>query len=129
MKLPDFRTALVIVDNWNRRDSVVESLEHESWIVHGIRRAEQALPVLAHIPYELIIIDCELPGFGGKDFGRLMHSAREWRAIHLVVLTSCTSAPLATELAHLGALPSQKRSLVGRSYPLLGHLAVKNGQV
>jgi DNA-binding NarL/FixJ family response regulator len=49
-------------------------------------------------PYELVVVDCELAGIDGKEFVRLLHNAREWRAIHLVALTNRISAPLAIEL-------------------------------
>ena len=124
MKLPNFRTALVIADDCDLRKSVVQHLKHEGWIVHGITNAEHALPILACIPYGLIIVDCELPGIDGKDFVRLLHNAREWRAIHLVALTNCVSAPLATELAAWG-IPGQKRGSVRRSFTFLDHLALK----
>ena len=110
VKLPNFRTALVIADYCDLRNSVVQHLKDEGWIVHGVRKTEHAFPILAHIPYELIIVDCELPGIDGKDFVRLLHNAREWRAIHLVALTNCISAPLATELAHRGAFPVRKEA-------------------
>jgi DNA-binding response OmpR family regulator len=108
VKLPNFRTALVIADDCEVRKLVVQHLKCEGWIVHGITKAEHALPILAHIPYELIIIDCELAGIDGKDFLRLLRNAREWRAIHLVALTNCLNAPLATELAHSGAFLARK---------------------
>jgi len=110
VKLPNFRTALVIADDCDLRKSVVQHLKHEGWIVHGITNAEHALPILACIPYGLIIVDCELPGIDGKDFVRLLHNARDWRAIHLVALTNCISAPLATELAAWGAFPARKEA-------------------
>jgi DNA-binding response OmpR family regulator len=110
VKLPNFRAALVIADYCYLRNSVVQHLKNEGWIVHGITKTEHALPILAHIPYELIIVDCELPGIDGKDFVRLLHNAKEWRAIHLVALTTCISAPLATELAHWGAFPARKEA-------------------
>ena len=108
MKLPNFRTALVIADDCDLRKSVVQHLKHEGWIVHGITNAEHAFPILAYVPYELVIVDCELAGIDGKEFVRLLHNAREWRAIHLVALTSCVSAPFATELARWGAIPARK---------------------
>jgi DNA-binding response OmpR family regulator len=110
VKLPNFRTALVIADDCDLRNSVVQNLKDEGWIVHGLRRAEHGLSIVVHIPYELIVLDCELPGFDGKDFVRLLHDAREWHAIHLVALTNCISAPLATELAHLGAFVARKEA-------------------
>jgi DNA-binding response OmpR family regulator len=110
VKLPNCRTALVIVDDCGLRKSAVRHLKHEVWILHGITKAEQALPILAHIPYELIIVDCELPSIDEKDFVHLLRNAREWLAIHLVALTDCISAPLATELVHWGAFPARKEA-------------------
>ena len=127
VKLPNFRTALVIAYDCDLRNSVVQHLKHEGWIVHGITKAEHALPILAHIPYELIIVDCELPGIDGNDFMRLLHNAKEWRSIQLVALTNCISAPLATELAHLGAFPARREAWSDDLFTFLDHLAVKNG--
>jgi DNA-binding response OmpR family regulator len=77
VKLPNFRTALVIANDCGLRKSVVQHLKYEGWIVHGITKAEHALAILAHIPYELIIVDCELAGIDGKDFVRLLHNASD----------------------------------------------------
>src|SRR6266481_4038138 len=45
-----------------------------------------------------------LSAFSKTDhFVRLLHNARAWRAIRLVALPNCISAPLAIELAHRGA--------------------------
>ena len=76
----------------------------------GLRRAKHGLSIVVHIPYELIVLDCELCLDSMGDFVRLLHEAREWRAIHLVALTNCISAPLATELAHLGAFVARKEA-------------------
>jgi len=110
VKLPNFCTALVIANDCGLRKAVVQHLKHEGWIVHGITKAEHALPILAHIPYELIIVDCELAGIDGRDFVRILHNAREWRAIRLVALTNCISAPLAKELVRRGAFPVRKEA-------------------
>jgi hypothetical protein len=67
-------------------------------------------PILTHIPYELIIVDGELHGIDNKEFGRLVAGARAWHAIHLIILITCKRAPLAEELAHLGALSARKHA-------------------
>ncbi|HZC34255.1 MAG TPA: hypothetical protein VE242_01510 [Chthoniobacterales bacterium] len=110
MKLPDFRTPLVIANDCDLRNSVVRNLKDEGWIVPGLRRAKHGLSIVVHIPYELIVLDCELCLDSMGDFVRLLHDAREWRATHLVALTNCISAPLATELAHLGAFVARKEA-------------------
>ena len=65
--------------------------------------------ILVHIPYELIIIDVELPGID-KELGPLVDDARAWHAIHLIILSNRKSAPLAKEFAHLGALSARKHA-------------------
>ena len=77
--------------------------------------------ILAHIPYELIIIDGELARID-KEFGRLVDDARAWRAIHLIILSNRESAPLAKELAHLGALSARKHAWSEDLFGLLGQL-------
>jgi hypothetical protein len=57
-----FRTALVIEKSENLRRSLVEHLKKRGWIVHGVKRLEQAIPVLRHIPYHLVLFDCEISG-------------------------------------------------------------------
>jgi CheY-like chemotaxis protein len=129
MKLPNFRAALVIAADSGLRKSIVQHLKDEGWIVHGITKAEHALAILAHIPYELIMVDSELPGMDGKEFVHLLHNAGEWRAIHLVALTDCRSAPLAPGLAHLGAFPASKDAWPDVLSHVLSHLSLKTGRV
>jgi DNA-binding response OmpR family regulator len=106
----NFRCALVIVEADALRTFIVQLLRKQGWLVHGIRQAEQAFNVLAHIPYELIIIDAELPGMNGIDFIRILHNAREWRAIKLLVITSSQSAGFAAQTAEPGAFLARKSS-------------------
>ena len=108
--LPNFRAALVVVDDCDLRNPIVLNLRDQGWIVHGIRSAERVFRILVHIPYELIIIDGELPGIDKKEFGRLVDDARAWHAIRLIILIARKSAPLAKELAHLGALSVRKHA-------------------
>ena len=110
LKQLNFRCALVIVEADALRTFIVQLLRKQGWLVHGIRQAEQAFNVLAHIPYELIIIDSELSGTSGVDFISILHDAREWRAIKLVVITSSQSAGFAAQTAEPGAFLARKSS-------------------
>jgi CheY-like chemotaxis protein len=103
-----FRFALVIEEADSLRMSLVNVLKAKGWYVHGIRRAEQAFHILAHIPYRLIVIDSELPGLCGIDFVRILHNSREWREIQLVVITSSQSAAFANQIAEYGAFLARK---------------------
>ena len=110
LKQLNFRCALVIVEADALRTFIVQLLRKQGWLVHGIRQAEQAFNILAHIPYELIIIDAELSGTSGIDFISVLHNAREWRAIKLVVITGSQSAGFAAQTAEPGAFLARKSS-------------------
>ena len=99
----DFRSALVIEQSDVLRCSIVEHLKKWGWIVHGIKRAEQALPVLQHIPYHLIIIDCEISGMTATEFARILDESGKWKATQLVVITGSGGRSSATELREYGA--------------------------
>ena len=104
----NFRCALVIAEADALRTFLVQLLRKQGWLVHGIRQAQQAFNILAHIPYELIIMDAEMPEISGIDFIRILHNAREWRAIKLVVITSSQRAGFAAQTAESGAFLARK---------------------
>jgi CheY-like chemotaxis protein len=98
----DFRSALVIEQSDVLRRSIVEHLKNRGWIVHGIKRAEQALPVLQHIRYHLIVIDCEICGMRATQFARIIDDSGKSKATRLVVLTRSRGRSSATELTQYG---------------------------
>jgi CheY-like chemotaxis protein len=108
LKTLNFRYALVIEEIDSVRTSIVNVLRAQGWLVHGIPRAEQAFNILAHIPYNLVVIDSELPGIGGIDFVRILHNSREWRTIRLVIIASSRSVDFATQAAEYGAFLARK---------------------
>lgn len=110
LKQLNFRCALVIVEADAFRTFIVQLLRKQGWLVHGIRQAEQAFNILAHIPYELIIMDSELFGMSGLDFIRILHNARAWRAIKLVLITSSQSAGFPTQAAEPDTFLARKSS-------------------
>jgi CheY-like chemotaxis protein len=84
--------ALVIGEANQLRHSVIELLREHGWLVHGVRQAEQALSILIHIPYNLIVLDSELPGMSAPDFVRMLRHSRERQTIRLVVINNSESA-------------------------------------
>ena len=108
LKPLNFRYALVIEEMDSVRTSIVNVLRAQGWLVHGVPRAEQAFHILAHIPYNLVVIDSELPGIAGIDFVRILHNSREWRTIQLVIFTSSRSVDFATQAAEYGAFLARK---------------------
>jgi DNA-binding response OmpR family regulator len=108
LKPLNFRYALVIEEMDSVRTSIVNVLRAQGWLVHGIPRAEQAFHILAHIPYNLVVIDSELPGIGGIDFVRILHNSREWRTMRMVIIASSQSVGFATQAAEYGAFLARK---------------------
>jgi CheY-like chemotaxis protein len=103
-----FKFALVIEESDNLRNSVVALLRKYGWLVHGIRRTEQAVSILAHIPYGLIVFGSELPGICAMDFVQLLQNSREWRTIRVVVITDSKNRNLEGQIAECGALLARR---------------------
>ena|SRR5215469_4370641 len=99
----DFRNALVIEQSDVLRRFMVEHLKNRGWIVHGIKRAEQALPVLQHIPYHLIVIDSEISGTTAIEFARIIHESGKWRATQLVIIRGSRCRSSLEEFSECGA--------------------------
>jgi CheY-like chemotaxis protein len=100
---PNFSFALVINETASLRMSITALLRQCGWLVHGISRAEKAFNILADIPYDLIVLDSDLPGLSGIDFVRILQNSREWRTIRLVVITSSDGTSFASQIAQYGA--------------------------
>jgi CheY-like chemotaxis protein len=90
--------ALVIEKAGNLRNSIIALLRGRGWLVHGISRAEQALNILHHIPYSLIVLDSELPGICPPDFVRTLRTSRESQTIRLVVINGSESPVLESQI-------------------------------
>lgn len=108
LKQETFRTALVIEEAGIFSSGIVRFLRKEGWMVHAVRRAQQALPLLVYIPYQLIVIDYQMPGLNGIDFARLLHRSRGWRRTPLVVITNSLTAALASQAEESGALLARR---------------------
>jgi CheY-like chemotaxis protein len=119
-----FSFALVAEEVADFRNSVMALLRERGWLVHGTNGAEEALRLLAHIPYSLIVLDSELPGMGGVDFVRMVQNSREWPAIRVVVITSSSSPSLQSEVGECGAFLASKSNL---EIDLFEFLAAKEG--
>ncbi|MFY9983357.1 MAG: response regulator [Chthoniobacterales bacterium] len=104
----NFRSALVIEEADLLRYRIILLLRRQGWIVHGVKQAEQALPILTQIPYHLIVVDSELPGMSGIDFVRILHTSREWRTIPLMIITSSLTEAFATKVREFDAFLAGK---------------------
>ena len=99
----DFRSVLAIEESAVLRRSIVEHIKKRGWIAHGIKRAEQALPVLRHIPYHLIAINCKVSGMTATEFVRIIRESGKWQATRVVVITGSRGRSSASEITGCGA--------------------------
>jgi DNA-binding response OmpR family regulator len=106
----DLSFALVIEEAASLRNSVMSRMREHGWLVHGTNCAEEALRLLDHIPYNLIVLDSELPGMSGIDFVHALQDSRERREIRVVVVTSSRSPSLQSQLEEVGAFLTSKSS-------------------
>jgi DNA-binding response OmpR family regulator len=100
--------ALVIDEPDSLRKSVIAILRENGWLVHGVNRAEMALSILVHIPYNLIVLNSDLPGISAMEFVRILRNSKEWRAIRIVVINSCENPPWANQVAESGAFLARR---------------------
>ena len=103
-----FRTALVIEESENLRRSMVDHLKKRGWIVHGVRRVKQALPVLRHIPYHLVLVGCELTEMTVAEFARVISESDKGQGIHLVALTGTRDRSSAADFSECGAFLAER---------------------
>ena len=106
----DFSFALVIEEVPNFRISIMALLRERGWLVHGTNCAEEALRLLAHIPYSLVVVDADLPGMGGIDFGRVLQNSKEWRTIRVVVISSSSNPNLQSQVGECDVYQAGKSS-------------------
>jgi len=95
--------ALVIEEAGDLRDSLLALLRGYGWLVHAVGRAETAFSILAHIPYNVIVLDSELPGMCATDFVRILRDSKEWQDVRLVVINNSKSANFERHLADADA--------------------------
>jgi len=113
MKRHNLKIALVIepVDGFRR--SAVQFLRNRGWIVHGVRRAEHAFPVLTQIPYNLVVIGSEQAGMTMVEFVRVISTSKVWNSMSLAVIAKESDGIFDEELMSLGAFLTQKATWKG----------------
>jgi DNA-binding response OmpR family regulator len=96
------------VEEYDLRIFITQVLRKRGWLVHGIRQREQALSLLAHIPYELVIIDCEVREMSGIDYMRRLRNARKWLTIKLVFITNSQNIGFVGDVVERGVFLARK---------------------
>lgn len=93
---------LIVDDEKNMRRSLATMLEDEGYAVRAAESAEEALALLAHEEYFMIITDARLGGMSGYDFLRKIQS--QWPRIPALMFTAYATPKLAVEAIKAGAI-------------------------
>jgi CheY-like chemotaxis protein len=127
----DMASILVIDDESGIRDFLSDALTDAGHELAQAADAEQGLRQLADRPFDLAIVDLNMPGeLGGLDV--LRRARAEWPATQFIVLTAHGTVETAVEAMRLGAFdflqkpmegPVELRRLVSRALNWRGHVA------
>lgn len=78
---------LVIDDDQQLRETLVELLRAEGFVVHGARDGTSALGALAEVLPDLIVVDLLMPGMHGQAFLREIRQRQE-KYIPVIMMTA-----------------------------------------
>lgn len=101
MNLP-LPPVLVVDDEKNMRGSLKTVLSDEGYAVRAVESAEEALNLLAHEDFFVVITDARLGGMTGYEF--LAKARSQWPDLPILMLTAYATPKLAVEAIKAGAI-------------------------
>jgi DNA-binding NtrC family response regulator len=93
---------LVVDDEKNMRLSLKTVLSDEGYSVRVLESAEEALHLLAHDEFFMVITDARLGGMSGYEF--LAKTRAQWPDLPVLMITAYATAKLAVEAIKAGAI-------------------------
>ena len=93
---------LVVDDEKNMRLSLKTVLADESYAVRTVESAEEALNLLAHEEFLMVITDARLGGMSGYEF--LAKARAQWPDLPILMITAYATPKLAVEAIKSGAI-------------------------
>jgi len=93
---------LVVDDEKNMRLSLQTVLKDEDYATRTVESAEEALNLLAHEDFFMVITDARLGGMSGYEFLGKIHS--QWPDLPAIMLTAYATPKLAVEAIRAGAI-------------------------
>jgi DNA-binding NtrC family response regulator len=93
---------LVVDDEKNMRLSLQTVLKGEDYAVRLVESAEEALNLLAHEEFFMVITDARLGGMSGYDFLARIHN--QWPDLPAIMLTAYATPKLAVQAIQAGAI-------------------------
>jgi DNA-binding NtrC family response regulator len=93
---------LVVDDEKNMRASLKTVLSDEGYLVRPVEAAEEALNLLTHEEFFMVITDARLGGMSGYEF--LARVRNQWPDLPVLMITAYATAKLAVEAIKAGAI-------------------------
>jgi DNA-binding NtrC family response regulator len=93
---------LVVDDEKNMRASLQTVLKDEGYAVRAVESAEEALNLLEHDEFFMVITDARLGGMSGYEFLKLIHASKA--ELPVLMLTAYATPKLAVEAIQSGAM-------------------------
>ena len=93
---------LVVDDEKNMRLSLQTVLKDEDYAARAVESAEEALTLLAHEEFFMVITDARLGGMSGYEFLAKIHN--QWPDLPVLMLTAYATPKLAVEAIKAGAI-------------------------
>jgi DNA-binding NtrC family response regulator len=93
---------LVVDDEKNMRLSLQTVLKGEDYAVRAVESAEEALNLLAHEEFFMVITDARLGGMSGYEFLARLHN--QWPNLPAIMLTAYATPKLAVQAIQAGAI-------------------------
>ena len=94
---------LVIDDNPASCDLLARQLQRQAYRVTTATNAQQALHLLAAIPYDLILLDVIMPGTNGLELLQQLKCDARWRHIPVIMISAVDEIDGAVKCIELGA--------------------------
>src|SRR6266404_9111508 len=97
-----FPPVLVVDDEKNMRGSLKTVLSDEGYAARAVESAEEALNLLAHDDFFMVITDARLGGMSGYEF--LAKVRNQWPDLPILLITAYATPKLAVEAIKSGAI-------------------------
>src|SRR5262245_39489175 len=79
---------LIVEDNEINMDVAVHALSLAGAMIDGATRGEEALDLVAHAKYDLVLLDLAMPGMNGVTLGKIIRRSEENGAVPIVLFTA-----------------------------------------
>src|SRR5688572_7582399 len=103
---------LVVDDESGIRDFLADSLVSAGHVVHQAGDAREAFDQLEDQPFDLVVLDLNMPGDEGG-FAVLRRARAEWPSMQAIVLTAHGTIEGAVEAMRLGAFDFLEKPVEG----------------